>query len=193
MRASKNLSDIFLRVMATLDSMVKPGAYPQNEVLWLSSRFESGFIVSALPCETFHLPAGSPDDRVQRTASQIQGRQEGFLRQTLFSKIEGRIKTGMSSHNSAITINTASVNHSGPMPCVLWLSISIKNFLETVHVSLRSIVDYYVSKKVICGARTRATAPALSWYEFLPSPERLWHTSAGRPSCAPFPPPDADR
>jgi hypothetical protein len=42
MRASKNLSDIFLRVMAALDSMVKPGAYPQNEVLRLSSRFEAG-------------------------------------------------------------------------------------------------------------------------------------------------------
>lgn len=134
MRASKNLSDIFLRVIATLDSMIKPGAYPLNEVCGSLPVLNPALMVSALPCETFHLPAGSPDDRVQRTASQIQGRQEGFLRQTLFSKIEGRTKTGMSSHNSAITINTASVSHSGPMPCVLWLSISIKNFLETVHV-----------------------------------------------------------
>ena len=55
MRASKNLSDIFLRVMAALDSMVKPGAYPQNEVLRLSSRFGSGTSRTRAPGATFHL------------------------------------------------------------------------------------------------------------------------------------------
>jgi hypothetical protein len=41
-RGSKNLSGIFSRLMDALDSMIKPGAYPQNEVSRLAAFLESG-------------------------------------------------------------------------------------------------------------------------------------------------------
>jgi hypothetical protein len=79
-RATRNRPNILLRLMDALDSMVKPGAYPQSEVSRLAAFFESGASRTCAPAQDVS-PLHRTDPKIPAIGSAL-----GDIRQVLQRK-----------------------------------------------------------------------------------------------------------